>query len=109
MIGELELELISGASERLRAWVLDTLSILSLNTRFLSKILDSAQFALENASQAVPDRKIDSIHLLIFAPPKGLSATQTWGFFRIEKMKPPQTDSQIHSIVIEFYLYLEGA
>jgi hypothetical protein len=109
MIGDLELPLVSDTGELIRSWMVEILSVLSLNARFLAKILESAQAAADEAIQAAAVQQAAFIHLLIFAPIKPSSSGQTWGFFRIKKMESPPADRQIQIFMNAFYLYLEGS
>lgn len=109
ILGELELAIGEAHKDVISAWIQEVLGSLKVHSNFKDRILTSTQEAVTRASQSlIPALKFEHVHLLVFAPAAGLSAGQSWGFFRIEKYESTAPSECSREHAIEFYLYPEG-
>ena len=108
-LGDLKLPVGSDVERAIRAWLLETLLPLKLDTHFVDRISISAQEAVVRAaelSSTAPDSS--HLHLLIFCPRDRELGQKTWGFFWIDKLEGIAGDKNLPDHSIEFYLYVEG-
>ena len=105
-----EFELLTGVDTRsgVKAWLLETLAPLDLHVAFLNKVLKSANESAMHVLYSETLIENQPIRFLIYIPLYHPVNTQTWGFFRIEKVEIAAKNeiSPVHTV--EFYLYLEG-
>ena len=109
LLGELELPVHAQSDGAVSSWLTETLNPLNMHADFLNNVLKSAQDAAGRAMRSENAQlDFEHIHLLVFLPVTPASNGQTWGFFRIEKLKRPEQHKSPPDHAIELYLYLEG-
>lgn len=107
ILGELELTVGNASDHTMNKWLKVVLGLLELHADFVNKVLRSAQDSTAHILQVASESRYEHIHLLVFVKFGQNSKGQTWGFFRVEKLKDtPTAISPDHAV--EFYLYPEG-
>ena len=104
---ELGLPLDSDAEQTVAVWLAESLKRLDLPEDFVNKVLTSAQEAVTRLTRIESVLKIEHIHVSLFIPPAPIQESQSWGFFRAEKIMDTAGDATVHSQVIAIYLYVE--
>jgi hypothetical protein len=108
ILGEREQAVEAGMDAKIQAWLTEILHPLLLPTDFLNRILKSAQDSATRALQTGIEMKFEYIYLKVFTSERYISNEKTWGFFQIDKIGTPVTNTNIVDHSIEFYLYREG-
>jgi hypothetical protein len=110
ILGELELPTGECTDTKMKMWLMEVLHPLQLPLDFMNKISIFAQDAVTRALQVDNSilRKWSNIRLTAFAPAQITSTGSPWGFFQIEKVEHPSSDTSFPVRAIELYLYLEG-
>lgn len=108
ILGELTLPIDLDPLGIIDAWLTETLQPLRLQEGFTGKIIHSAQQAVESTGLANARGDFEHFHLLIYSQPVHPEHTNSWGFFRIEKIEKDKADKIPPDHAIEFYLYPEG-
>ncbi|HET7144544.1 MAG TPA: hypothetical protein VFI68_11035 [Anaerolineales bacterium] len=108
VLGQLELMADSQAHGYLRDQLVEILKPLHLQENFLNKLLLSAEEYTTRALSSITALGHGHLHLVIFTQPECVSASESWGFFRIEKIDNAEQNPVHPDHVVEFYLYLEG-
>lgn len=108
ILGECKLSLDANMDIEIQAWLQEILCSLPLTTGFLNRVLKSAQDSARRAFEARTALEFEHIHLRILISQDDASDEKTWGFFRIEKVGTPTSNTQRYDHSIEFYLYPEG-
>jgi hypothetical protein len=108
-LGELEVHSDSYVERVIQVWLNDTLQPLDLHSDLLHRILKSAcEAAIRTLNFQNASMRFGHIHLLAFAPRNHDAKSQTWGFFRLEKVGADTENEDPRDHSIEFYLYLDG-
>jgi hypothetical protein len=107
LLGETQL-LADVTPDTINTWLVEKLGPLNLQPDFVKQLLHSAQDVTMRALHSNTSMDFEHVHLCIFAPGDVKGNSNTWGFFRIEKIdsREPNQDHPDHAV--EFYLYLEG-
>ena len=100
VLGELQLTLGLNVEDEVHAWLTALLLPLLLHESFLNKVLRSAQEYSLRALRSTTDAAHGHVHLVIFVQRDHPRRSDTWGFFRIEKVEQEE-----HTV--ELYLYPE--
>ena len=108
ILGELELPVGNGLENTIHTWLEEIVTPLRLNTEFLRKLSQFAQDAAARSKQVDHAMKVGQVHLIALAPAQITSTAGTWGFFQIEKVEHPSSDTNFPARAIALYLYLEG-
>lgn len=104
---ELELRVFDHAEQTVHVWLTECLKPLDLQEDFMDKVLRSAQGAVARSVRVEPELKPESIHILLFVPPEHGLKNESWGFFRVEKIRDEAQSAVAHGQTMAFYLYLE--
>lgn len=107
-LSELELPPGSDAEQTIYVWLTKSLKPLALSENFVNRVSESAQGAVARITGAEPILKFEHIYIVLFVPPAPDLKEQSWGFFRVEKIRDPAEGALMHGPLIEFYLYREG-
>lgn len=108
ILGELELPAGNGLENTIYTWLAEIVTPLRLSTEFLCKLSQFAQDAAARSKHVEHAMKVEQVHLIALAPAQITSTDGTWGFFQIEKVEHPSSDTSFPVRAIELYLYLEG-
>jgi hypothetical protein len=107
-LGELILPTDSSPHEVVSLWLTELLTPLGLHENFLNRILESAQTYVQRSLSQDSGAPFGHIHLSIFGLNERRSNSQTWGFFRIEKIDSAEQNVSHPDHTLEFYLYREA-
>jgi hypothetical protein len=107
LLGETELSAGSN-TDTIGTWLVELLTPLNLQADFVNQVLNSAQDAALRALQSNTGTSFERLHFSVFSPNELAAHSNTWGFFRIEKIDGPDPNKERADHVVEFYLYLEG-
>lgn len=107
ILGELELPFGVNAQPLLRDWLSDVLTPINLHMDFLNKIWTSAEHVATCTSRTETAANDQHIHFVICISSSSSLQTQTWGFFRIEKVEKTADNEKSNNHLVEFYLFPE--
>lgn len=107
ILGQLELTLNLNVEYQVQDWLTALLLPLLLHESFMNKVLRSAQEYSLRALHSNIDAVNGHVHLVILVQKDLTMRSDTWGFFRIEKIDNAEQNPLHPDHTVEFYLYLE--
>ena len=107
LLGQIEL-LADATTDSVSTWLIACLASMNLPPDFVTILLDSVHEVTLRVLDPNGGTDNKHVHLAILALKQRSEHSNSWGFFRIEKIDDTEWNKTHPDLTVEFYLYLEG-